>query len=63
MNNHDAVKRMAEAYKLLGLADTYATNIVVIDSIRMARDIIYTVGESKFGKEFIEEVNLVRSDI
>lgn len=56
MDNHDAIKKMVEAYKLLGMAMTPCTQGTPLHLMGQARDIIYDVGENKFGKEFIEEL-------
>lgn len=56
MDNHDAVKRLAEAYRILGMAMTPCTQGVPLHLMSQARDIIYDVGENKFGKEFINEL-------
>ena len=56
MDNHDAVKKLAEAYKTLGLAMAPCTQGTPLHLMGQARDIIYDVGENKFGKEFINEL-------
>ena len=56
MDNHDAVRKLAEAYKTLGMSMTSCTQVTPLYLMGQARDIIYDVGENKFGKEFVEEL-------
>ena len=56
MDNHDAIKKLTEAYKILGMAMTNCTQGALLHLMSQARDLIYDVGENKFGKEFINEL-------
>lgn len=56
MDNHEAVKKMAHAYKTIMLAMNACAQGTPLHLMGEARDIIYEVGENKFGKEFINEL-------
>lgn len=62
MTNHDAVKKMGEAYKALGIAIRQCDRPHISHLIQTARDMIYDVGDGKFGKEFIDELHYSEAD-
>jgi hypothetical protein len=62
MDAHDAIKKMAHAYKTARLAVTHCTQGQVLSRIEEVRDIIYEVGEQKFGKDFINELHYTEAD-
>lgn len=62
MTSHDAVKMMVEIYRLLSIADNHSTNVTAIDNIRTAMELVYEVGEGKFGEDFLRELEQTQEE-
>ena len=62
MDSHDAVKRMARAWKCVQTASQLVTCPRATDYLAEAEKHIYEVGEGKFGHDFIQEVKAQYQD-
>lgn len=61
MNNHDAVKKLAQACKLIRSAREFCLTQGV-DNINLADSIIVDVGDNYFGSQFQKELTSVYED-
>lgn len=55
MKAHEAARKLVEVEKLLGQADELCTSPGVIDLIRQAKKIVYSVGDGMY-PEIIKEL-------
>lgn len=62
MDHHEAVHKMVEAYRTQMLAINYCDNSAGRILMSQVRDIIFEVGEKKFGREFISTLHSSQVD-
>lgn len=63
MNHHDAIHKLAKAWKHLHAARELIDSASAADHINMACLLIMDVGDKKFGREFIDSLKDVYVDL